>query len=64
MFDIQVKRIHEYKRQLLNVMGIIWRYDQVGEMEWGAARRSVVVCWWTASSSTTARCPMPFGHDW
>ncbi|GJP78514.1 hypothetical protein CLOP_g8808, partial [Closterium sp. NIES-67] len=27
MFDVQVKRIHEYKRQLLNVMGIIHRYD-------------------------------------
>ena len=26
MFDVQVKRIHEYKRQLLNVVGIIHRY--------------------------------------
>ncbi len=34
MFDIQVKRIHEYKRQLLNVLGIIWRYDQVGVGAW------------------------------
>ncbi|GIL74061.1 hypothetical protein Vretimale_4977 [Volvox reticuliferus] len=32
MFDIQVKRIHEYKRQLLNVMGIIYRYDQIKKM--------------------------------
>ena len=29
---LQVKRIHEYKRQLLNVLGIIWRYDQIKKM--------------------------------
>eukprot|EP00475_Leptophrys_vorax_P027913 TRINITY_DN3994_c0_g3_i4.p1 TRINITY_DN3994_c0_g3~~TRINITY_DN3994_c0_g3_i4.p1 ORF type:complete len:758 (-),score=89.66 TRINITY_DN3994_c0_g3_i4:26-2275(-) len=29
LFDIQVKRIHEYKRQLLNVLSVIHRYDQI-----------------------------------
>lgn len=29
LFDIQVKRIHEYKRQQLNIFGIIWRYLQI-----------------------------------
>jgi starch phosphorylase len=29
---LQVKRIHEYKRQLLNVLGIIHRYDQIKKM--------------------------------
>ncbi|CAI7809662.1 unnamed protein product, partial [Closterium sp. NIES-54] len=32
MFDVQVKRIHEYKRQLLNVMSIIHRYDCIKKM--------------------------------
>jgi len=29
LFDVQVKRIHEYKRQLLNVLHIITRYNRL-----------------------------------
>ncbi|MBW2412513.1 MAG: glycogen/starch/alpha-glucan phosphorylase, partial [Deltaproteobacteria bacterium] len=29
MFDMQVKRIHEYKRQLLNIFGVIARYFRI-----------------------------------
>jgi starch phosphorylase len=29
MFDVQVKRIHEYKRQLLNVLHVITRYNRI-----------------------------------
>ena len=33
MFDVQIKRIHEYKRQVLNIMGII--HDYLGIVERG-----------------------------
>ncbi|CAL0312210.1 unnamed protein product [Lupinus luteus] len=32
MFDVQVKRIHEYKRQLLNILGIVYRYKKMKEL--------------------------------
>ncbi len=29
LFDVQVKRMHEYKRQLLNVLHVVTRYQQI-----------------------------------
>jgi len=41
MFDIQVKRIHEYKRQLLNVLHVIHRYHVLKNMS-PAERQNMV----------------------
>lgn len=40
LFDIQVKRIHEYKRQLMNVLWVVHRYTAIKAMS--AAERSKV----------------------
>jgi starch phosphorylase len=44
LFDVQVKRIHEYKRQLLNVLHVIHLYDRIkrGDTE-GLTPRCVLI---------------------
>jgi len=43
MFDVQVKRIHEYKRQLLNVLHVISRYNMIRDGNGGElASRTVI----------------------
>ncbi|XP_021816533.1 alpha-glucan phosphorylase 2, cytosolic-like [Prunus avium] len=41
MFDVHTKRIHEYKRQLLNILGIIHRYDCIENVEKSQWRKVV-----------------------
>lgn len=41
MFDIQIKRIHEYKRQFLNILSVIKRYEDIKNMT-PEERKSVV----------------------
>ncbi len=44
IFDVQVKRIHEYKRQLLNILHVIYRYSRIkrGDVD-GLAPRCVLI---------------------
>jgi starch phosphorylase len=44
LFDVQVKRIHEYKRQLLNVLHVIYLYNRIkhGRLD-GWADRCVLI---------------------
>jgi starch phosphorylase len=42
MYDIQVKRIHEYKRQLLNALHVIDMYNRIVDGEDLPARRTVM----------------------
>ncbi len=56
LFDVQVKRIHEYKRQLLNVLHIIYRYQRLksGDHE-GLIPRCVLIGGKAAPGYTMAK---------
>jgi starch phosphorylase len=44
LFDVQAKRIHEYKRQLLNVLHVITRYNRIREGKAGnVVPRTVII---------------------
>jgi starch phosphorylase len=64
LFDVQVKRIHEYKRQLLNVLHVITRYNALldGSTE-GVAPRSVIFAGKAASSYHMAKQVIRLIHD-
>ncbi|HNC50774.1 MAG TPA: glycogen/starch/alpha-glucan phosphorylase [Accumulibacter sp.] len=64
LFDVQVKRIHEYKRQLLNVLHIITRYNAIlnGESE-DFVPRSVIFAGKAASSYHMAKQVIRLIHD-
>jgi starch phosphorylase len=64
MFDVQIKRIHEYKRQLLNIVGVIARWNAIkSEPEAGWAPRVVVLAGKAASSYWLAKLIIKLAHD-
>ena len=50
LFDIQVKRIHEYKRQLLNILGVVYRYKK---LKVGFSYLSILFCNYRLYNLTT-----------
>ena len=64
LFDVQVKRIHEYKRQLLNLMHVIARYQSIcahPDGDW--VPRTVLFAGKAASSYAMAKDIIRLIHD-
>jgi glycogen phosphorylase len=64
LFDVQVKRIHEYKRQLLNVLHVVARYQAMlaqPELDW--TPRTVIFAGKAASAYHTAKLIVQLMHD-
>ncbi len=64
LFDIQIKRIHEYKRQLLNILHVISRYQAIRDnpdANW--VPRTVVIAGKAASAYQTAKSIVRLAHD-
>jgi len=64
LFDVQVKRIHEYKRQLLNALHVVARYQAIIDApnaEWQP--RTVVFAGKAASAYVNAKTVIRLIHD-
>jgi starch phosphorylase len=64
LFDVQVKRIHEYKRQLLNVLQVVARYQAIlsdPTADW--VPRTVIFAGKAASSYHMAKTIIRLIHD-
>ncbi len=64
LFDVQVKRVHEYKRQLLNVLHVVTRYlDMLAEPQLDWVSRTVIFAGKAASSYHMAKQIIRLIHD-
>ena len=64
LFDVQVKRIHEYKRQLLNLLHVITRYHAIlADRRHDWVPRSVIFAGKAASSYHMAKQIIRLIHD-
>ncbi len=64
LFDVQVKRIHEYKRQLLNLMGVVERYLRLRDgQEPDPVPRTVILAGKAAPSYVMAKHIIRLAND-
>jgi starch phosphorylase len=64
LFDVQVKRIHEYKRQLLNVLHVVTRYQAIlADPQAAWVPRTVILAGKAASSYVAAKSIIALIHD-
>ncbi len=64
LFDVQIKRIHEYKRQLLNVLHVITLYNRlVNEPETDRVPRTVIFAGKAAPGYAMAKLIIKLIHD-
>ncbi|MBP6626426.1 MAG: glycogen/starch/alpha-glucan phosphorylase [Arenimonas sp.] len=68
LFDVQVKRIHEYKRQLLNLLHVVARYQAMldqpeGPDGQGWVPRTVILAGKAASAYLVAKQIIQLAHD-
>ncbi|MCE4539224.1 glycogen/starch/alpha-glucan phosphorylase [Pelomonas sp. P7] len=64
LFDIQIKRIHEYKRQLLNLLHVIARYQAIRDNPEAAwVPRTVIIAGKAASAYQMAKSIVRLAHD-
>jgi glycogen phosphorylase len=64
MFDVQIKRIHEYKRQLLNILGVIARWNAMkAEPQQAWAPRVVILAGKAAAGYRLAKLIIKLAHD-
>jgi glycogen phosphorylase len=64
LFDVQIKRIHEYKRQLLNILHVVARYQAIIDnptAQW--VPRTVIIAGKAASAYHTAKLVIQLAHD-
>jgi starch phosphorylase len=68
LFDVHIKRIHEYKRQLLNLLHVVSRYQAIVEHPQGRhgegwVSRTVIFAGKAASAYQTAKAIVNLIHD-
>ncbi|MFZ2491038.1 MAG: glycogen/starch/alpha-glucan phosphorylase [Thermoanaerobaculia bacterium] len=63
LFDVQIKRMHEYKRQLLNVMHVIALYHRMNDGHTDVTPRTVIFGGKAAPSYRVAKMIIKLVHD-